>query len=71
LGCNGIQEIKEHPWFAEFDWAGLAAKRLVSPYKPTADENFETKHRYDQDPWKDANSAALIENKKLLKQASV
>lgn len=34
LGSHGVEEIKEHPFFEGFDWAGLEKMRTVPPYKP-------------------------------------
>ncbi|GIL65139.1 hypothetical protein Vafri_18948 [Volvox africanus] len=28
------RDIKEHPWFVDFDWEGLAARRMDPPRKP-------------------------------------
>ena len=35
-GADGLQDIKGHPWFAEFDWHGLVAKTVrnsTTPYE--------------------------------------
>lgn len=34
LGKTGIAELKNHEWFAEFDWEGLKNLNTVSPIKP-------------------------------------
>jgi len=34
LGLNGPNEIKAHVWFKEFDWNGLIARKLTSPFIP-------------------------------------
>lgn len=31
---NGVADIKEHKWFAGFDWNALLKKSLPPPYKP-------------------------------------
>ncbi|CDI80341.1 AGC kinase, putative [Eimeria acervulina] len=31
---NGVADIKEHKWFAGFDWSSLMKKQLTPPYKP-------------------------------------
>lgn len=31
---NGIQEIKEHQWLANFDWERLEKRELVAPFIP-------------------------------------
>lgn len=38
LGLNGAQDVKNHPWFAEFDWEKLKRKELQAPYKPSPGE---------------------------------
>ncbi len=35
LGYYGIQEIYQHPWFANFDWNALNEKKMNSPFKST------------------------------------
>ena len=38
LGCEGrdFEEIKEHPFFKDFDFRALEAKEMESPYLPIA-----------------------------------
>lgn len=31
---HGIEEIKNHPWFVNIDWARLAKKEVLPPFKP-------------------------------------
>ncbi|KAG2497546.1 hypothetical protein HYH03_004293 [Edaphochlamys debaryana] len=33
-GREGAAEIKNHPWFAGFDWESFAAKKMPAPYIP-------------------------------------
>lgn len=33
LGANGIEEIKNHPFFANVDW-GYGVRRMQAPYRP-------------------------------------
>lgn len=33
LGANGIDEIKQHPFFANVDW-GYGVRRMQAPYRP-------------------------------------
>lgn len=30
---GGVDRIKQHPWFAGFDWAGLEARKIRPPYQ--------------------------------------
>ena len=34
LGFNGAEEVREHPWFKDYNWEKLLSKDLVSPYIP-------------------------------------
>eukprot|EP00475_Leptophrys_vorax_P003971 TRINITY_DN1231_c0_g1_i1.p1 TRINITY_DN1231_c0_g1~~TRINITY_DN1231_c0_g1_i1.p1 ORF type:complete len:645 (-),score=190.06 TRINITY_DN1231_c0_g1_i1:64-1998(-) len=38
LGVNGIEEIKQHPWFDPIDWGLLEAGYLDPPFVPKTDE---------------------------------
>jgi serum/glucocorticoid-regulated kinase 2 len=40
LGANGLDEILQHPWFADLDMASLMMKEIDPPYKPTISEDF-------------------------------
>jgi len=34
LGTEGIIELKNHEWFASFDWELLLSRKMRSPFKP-------------------------------------
>lgn len=34
LGVNGFEEIKQHPWFKDFDWDKLRRKEMNAPFIP-------------------------------------
>jgi len=34
LGSKGFEEIKQHPWFQNFDWMRLEKKEMLSPFIP-------------------------------------
>merc|ERR1719512_46064 len=38
MGTNGIDSIKNHPWFEEIDFGLLEAKYLDPPFVPNLDE---------------------------------
>ena len=40
IGCRagGVDEIKNHPWFAEIDWEKLLYKQIPPPYVPNVSE---------------------------------
>ena len=40
LGCNGISEVIEHPWLAEFDWEGLRNQQTVASYIPNVNKIY-------------------------------
>jgi serine/threonine protein kinase len=39
LGVNGVEEIMDHPWFAEVDWDEMKADRTPPPFVPKRDIN--------------------------------
>ena len=41
---EGIQELKKHAWFKDFDWESLKAETLASPFKPSMEDNLDVKH---------------------------
>jgi serine/threonine protein kinase len=44
LGYNGIKELKNHPWFAEFNWNDLMQKKIPAPFIPRLGDNFDKKY---------------------------
>ena len=40
LGSNGIEEIKQHNWFKNFDWIGLKNIKINAPFIPIKTEDF-------------------------------
>lgn len=36
MGCskNGAGGVKDHPWFADFDWDAFSKKTMPAPYIP-------------------------------------
>jgi len=44
LGYNfGIQELKSHYWFKDFDWTSLVQKTMKAPWIPPKGDNFKGK----------------------------
>ena len=39
----GIKELKEHPWFNEFNWNELFNKKMKAPFLPKSGGNFDKK----------------------------
>ena len=59
LGLNGPDEVKAHPWFANYDWERLYRKEIVAPFKPAVADNFD--ESYTNQDWKDATSEAMLQ----------
>ena len=55
LGCgrNGATDLKNHPWFAGFDWSGLENCRLKAPFQPVI------KNREDLSNFEDFSSEPI------------
>ena len=43
LGFHGINEIKNHSWFDNFDWDDLYNKKIIAPFIPKNIDNFDTR----------------------------
>ena len=41
LGLRGPTEVKEHPWFKDYDWKNLYLGRLKAPFLPKKGDNFD------------------------------
>ncbi len=66
---DGTNELKNHPWFSDFDWEGLATRRLNSQFVPDINvDNFDGNHVNNQE-WKDAE--AVKESEAQLRRESV
>lgn len=62
--------LKEHDWFAGFDWEALKEKRLKAPFvPPQTQDNFDPK--YTNSEWKDANSEQMLQHQAKLKRPSI
>ena len=44
LGAHGINEVKNHVWFKNYDWNDLYNKKLIAPFIPSNDDNFDYKY---------------------------
>ena len=38
---DGIKELKNHKWFEGFDWEGLYNKKIVAPFVPKKEGNYD------------------------------
>ena len=54
LGLNGPQDVKNHPWLANFPWDDLITGRYPSPFIPPNEDNFDA--NYTNADWKDQNN---------------
>lgn len=54
LGCqkNGINDIREHSWYADFDWEKLRTRKLTAPLKRPVKNNRDLSN-FDEYPIKD------------------
>ena len=34
MGVNGPEEVKDHPWFKDYNWEKLFSKETVAPFIP-------------------------------------
>ena len=41
LGLRGPTEVKEHPWFKDYDWKNLYLGKLKAPFLPKKGDNFD------------------------------
>ena len=44
LGAYGINEVKNHIWFKNYNWNDLYNKKLIAPFIPSNDDNFDYKY---------------------------
>ncbi len=53
LGClkNGAEDIKNHPWFANFDWNKLLKREITAPWIPKlkSDTDCSNFDNYDEE----------------------
>lgn len=43
----------EHVWFKDFNWQALKDKKMIPPFVPPKEDNFDA--AYTNADWKDAN----------------
>lgn len=65
-GTNGLQDIKDHPWFKSIDWEALYRKEVKPPFKPNLSSEIDTKY-IDKEfttlkPEDSAKAASLLES---------
>ena len=50
LGCGGIQEIMNHPWFSDIDFDRMANRLVTAPFQPYI-ENVLDVQNFDEFDW--------------------
>lgn len=50
LGCRGVQELKNHPWFSNVDWKKIYHKELDAPFIPNKGDNFDVNSANKKEP---------------------
>mmetsp|Transcript_5153 Transcript_5153/g.4372 ORF Transcript_5153/g.4372 Transcript_5153/m.4372 type:complete len:90 (-) Transcript_5153:37-306(-) len=41
MGTNGVEEIKNHKWFADINWEDLSKKKVTPPFKPKLESQYD------------------------------
>lgn len=68
LGLNGSNEVKNHPWFKDFDWEALRNKTMKATFVPDLKKaNFDHGH-VNLKAWNDTEE--IQEHEELLRRAS-
>jgi len=44
LGLHGAREVKDHQWFKNFPWKDLYNRKLIAPYIPPSNDNYDFKY---------------------------
>ena len=44
LGVNGAKDVKKHIWFKNYPWNDLYNNKLISPFIPPGEDNFDYKY---------------------------
>ena len=44
LGAHGILEVKNHIWFKNYNWNDLYNRKLIAPFIPSNEDNFDYKY---------------------------
>ena len=61
-GFKGVNEIKSHPWFANFSWDDLLSGRMKAPYQPNNNiDNFDEAHCKKEDLFVESDVERLFE----------
>lgn len=68
LGINGPSEVKNHPWFKDFDWEALKTKQIKPSFVPDITlNNFDDNH-VNKRAWNDTEDIQI--NEAILRRES-
>ncbi|CAK75854.1 unnamed protein product (macronuclear) [Paramecium tetraurelia] len=66
LGTQNPNDVKNHPWFSQFDWNLLSKKIMLAPYKPKSVSKSSSSFDSIETPQDD--NYAILRNKTLNEQ---
>ncbi|CAD8059772.1 unnamed protein product [Paramecium primaurelia] len=66
LGTNNPNDVKNHPWFSQFDWNSLLKKTLPPPYKPKPYSKYD--NIYDSTETPQDDNFVILRNNTLNEQ---
>jgi hypothetical protein len=69
LGFNSAEELKKHPWMADFPWQDLESKKLKAPVNMADSHGYNC--QYIDEAWTDTNSPDFIESLQSLDSLKV
>jgi protein kinase A len=69
LGLNGPSEVKNHPWLRDFPWTDLWNRKIVAPFIPPKEDNFDQKNINED--WKDQEDEEFKTNLLSLRRNSI
>lgn len=64
IGQKGIEELKRHVWFDDFDWSDLQAKTMEAPFVPHL-PGFISQFNYKENINPNKEDTVLLNSKKL------
>ncbi|KAM3139999.1 hypothetical protein pb186bvf_007799 [Paramecium bursaria] len=67
LGNNGPDEVKDHPWFKDFQWDKLLNKEMLAPFIPNCNED----NYLPSDSRRDSDESINEEQQMMLRRNSI
>lgn len=68
LGFNGIDELKEHKWFHNFNWVGIEHKTVTPPFIPNVKHVFEYLRSITEE---DSEDEINVKDNNILRRQSI